>query len=104
KELKFCDNNFVETELHNSVLNETVFAEMDNIEINENEERDEIEITDLIVNDITAALQDLVDLSDPIFGANNNQEEPILTQEKINMEFESSPIVQDALGDNDLYE
>ncbi|CAG8804528.1 25613_t:CDS:1, partial [Gigaspora rosea] len=53
-------------ELHNSVLNETVFAEMDNIEIND-EERDEIKITDPIVKDIIVALQDLVDLSDPIF-------------------------------------
>ncbi|CAG8843532.1 39776_t:CDS:2, partial [Gigaspora margarita] len=50
KELKFCDD-FIEIELHNN----------------------------LAVNNITMALQDLVDLSDPIFGANNNQEEPILT-------------------------
>ncbi|CAG8791672.1 6174_t:CDS:1, partial [Gigaspora rosea] len=46
KELKFCGNNSVEAELRNSVLNETVFAEIDNIEINEDEERDEIEVTD----------------------------------------------------------
>ncbi|RIB16628.1 hypothetical protein C2G38_2316042 [Gigaspora rosea] len=104
KELKFCDDNFVETELCNSVLNKTVFAEMDNIEINEDEERDEIEIMDLIVNDITTVLQDMVDLLDPIFGANNNQEEPILTEEEMNMEFESRSIVQDILSDSDLYE
>ncbi|CAG8800729.1 6415_t:CDS:1, partial [Gigaspora rosea] len=40
----------------------------------------------------------------PIFGANNNQEEPILTEEEMNMEFESRSIVQDTLSDSDLYE
>ncbi|CAG8791678.1 3753_t:CDS:2, partial [Gigaspora margarita] len=35
-----------------------------------------------------SALQDLVNLLDPIFGANNNQKELVLTQEEINIEFE----------------
>ncbi|CAG8852603.1 44736_t:CDS:1, partial [Gigaspora margarita] len=52
---------------------------------------------------ITVALQDLMDLSHLIFGANNNQEEPVLTQEEINIEFENSSIVQDILGNNNLY-
>ncbi|CAG8703699.1 1653_t:CDS:1, partial [Dentiscutata erythropus] len=50
-------------------------------------------IIDLLTNDITMAFQDLADLSDPVFGANNNQEELIMTEEKINMEFESRSIV-----------
>ncbi|CAG8771474.1 5034_t:CDS:1, partial [Cetraspora pellucida] len=74
KKLKFYDNNCVETELYNSVLNEMIFAEMDNVELN-NENKDELEIVNLTANDITMALQDLVDLSDPVFGTNNNQEE-----------------------------
>ncbi|CAG8540235.1 9679_t:CDS:2 [Gigaspora margarita] len=51
KKLKL--NNFVKMELHNN----------------------------LTTNDITTALQDLVDLSDPIFGADSNQVESILTKE-----------------------
>ncbi|CAG8456259.1 23334_t:CDS:2, partial [Gigaspora rosea] len=60
KELSFCDNNFVEMELRNSVFNETIFAE----------------------------INDWVDLLDPIFGLNNSQEETVLSEEEINMEFE----------------
>ncbi|CAG8730558.1 13677_t:CDS:2, partial [Cetraspora pellucida] len=64
KELKFYDNNCVEMELYNSVLNETIFAKMNNVELN-NENKDELEIVNLMANDITIVLQDLVDLLDP---------------------------------------
>ncbi|CAG8805190.1 2359_t:CDS:1, partial [Cetraspora pellucida] len=48
------------------------------------------------------ALQDLVDLSDLIFGANNNQKEiTLFNREETNMEFEYMLLVQDTLGDND---
>ncbi|CAG8693707.1 24035_t:CDS:2, partial [Gigaspora margarita] len=60
----------------------------------------------LTTNDITMALQDLVDLSDPIFGADNNQVNPILTEEETketSMEFESRSLVRDMLSDSDLY-
>ncbi|CAG8698880.1 19292_t:CDS:2, partial [Gigaspora rosea] len=67
KELKLHD--FVEIELRNSALNETIFAEIDCLDLNNCEEEDEINTVDFITNDITAALQDLVDLSNPIFGA-----------------------------------
>ncbi|CAG8835844.1 9847_t:CDS:2, partial [Gigaspora margarita] len=69
KELSFCNNNFVVMELRNSVFNETIFAEIN-------------------VNEIMIALQDWVDLLDPIFELNNSQKETILCEEEINMEFE----------------
>ncbi|CAG8850521.1 11696_t:CDS:2, partial [Gigaspora margarita] len=90
-ELKFCDD-FVETELRDSALNETIFAEMDNLDSNKcREEEDEMDIVNPTTNDITMALQDLVDLSDPIFGGNNNQgeaQETVSTDEEPSMEFE----------------
>ncbi|CAG8669295.1 16660_t:CDS:2 [Gigaspora margarita] len=46
----------------------------------------------------------LVNLSDPIFGADNNQEEPIFIDEETSMEFDSRSLVQDMLSDSDLYE
>ncbi|CAG8842771.1 37979_t:CDS:2, partial [Gigaspora margarita] len=62
----------------------------------------EIELhNNLTTNDIIAALQDLVDLSDLIFGADNNQVESILTEEETketNIEFESRLLVQDMLS------
>ncbi|CAG8814039.1 17240_t:CDS:1, partial [Cetraspora pellucida] len=74
---------------------------MDNVELN-NENKDELEIVNLMVNDIIMALQNSVDLSDPVFGTNNNQEEIILfNREKTNIKFKYMSLVQDALGDND---
>ncbi|CAG8821578.1 40161_t:CDS:2, partial [Gigaspora margarita] len=72
KELKL--HNFVKMELCNSALNKTIFAEMDNLNLNnyEEEEENEMNILDLTTNNITMAFQDLVDLSDPIFGTDNN--------------------------------
>ena len=59
----------------------------------------------LTTNDITMALQNLVDLSDQIFGARSNQEEPTLTNDKeINMEFEGRSLVQGVFGKNNLDE
>ncbi|CAG8565811.1 7532_t:CDS:2 [Cetraspora pellucida] len=96
---------FVEMELLNSVLNEIIFAEMNNFDLKYESEENEIEISNPTPNSITMTLQDFVDLSDLIFGINNSQEEPILTsKEKINMEFESSSLVQDILNDSDLNE
>ncbi|CAG8777917.1 34174_t:CDS:2, partial [Gigaspora margarita] len=106
-ELKFCDD-FVETELRDSALNETIFAKMNNLDSNKcREEEDEMDIVNPTTNDITMALQDLVDLSDPIFGRNNNQgeaQETVSTDEEPSMEFESKSLVQDILSDNNLYE
>ncbi|CAG8818124.1 43821_t:CDS:2, partial [Gigaspora margarita] len=98
KELKLRDD-FAEIELRNSALNETIFAEIDNLEPNKYEEEDKMNTEDLAVNDITMALQDLVDLSDPIFGVDNNQEEPIFTDKETSMEFDSRSLVQDMLSD-----
>ncbi|CAG8813227.1 40466_t:CDS:10, partial [Gigaspora margarita] len=89
KESKLHDD-FMEIELYNSALNETIFAEIDNLEPNKYEEEDEMNTVDLATNDITMALQDLVDLSDLIFGADNTHEEPILTDEETSMEFNTS--------------
>ncbi|CAG8828724.1 4630_t:CDS:2, partial [Gigaspora margarita] len=72
-------------------------------ELNLRDDFAEIELH-LAANDITMALQDLVDLSDPIFGADNNQEEPIFTDEETSMEFDSRSLVWDMLSDGDLYE
>ncbi|CAG8841143.1 4362_t:CDS:2, partial [Gigaspora margarita] len=76
KELKLY--NFVEMELHNSALNEMIFAKIDNLDLNN------------------------IDLSDPIFGADNNQVESILTEEETeetSIEFESRSLVWDMLSD-----
>ncbi|CAG8749334.1 23207_t:CDS:1, partial [Gigaspora rosea] len=107
KELKLYV--FVEMESRNSALNETIFAEIDNLDLNncEEEEENEMNTVDLTTNDITMVLQDLVDLSDPIFGADNNQVESILTKEETeetSIEFDSRSLVRDMLSDNDLYE
>ncbi|CAG8804952.1 39318_t:CDS:2 [Gigaspora margarita] len=92
KELKLRDD-FAEIELRNSVLNEMIFAEINNLESNKYEDKDELNIEDLAANNITMALQDLVDLSDPIFGADNNQEKPIFTNKETSMEFDSRLLV-----------
>ncbi|CAG8821455.1 33126_t:CDS:2 [Gigaspora margarita] len=99
KELSFCNNNFVEMELRNSVFNETIFAKINGSDLSEdndevdNEMDDKVEFENLIVNEITMALQDWVDLLNPIFGLNNSQEETVLSEEKINMKFESRSLV-----------
>ncbi|CAG8814890.1 8740_t:CDS:2, partial [Gigaspora margarita] len=90
-------------------LNKTIFAEIDNLNLNncEEEEKNEMNTVDLTTNNITMAFQDLVNLSDPIFGVDNNQVEPILTEEeteKTSIEFESRSLVQDILSNSDLYE
>ncbi|CAG8765594.1 3640_t:CDS:2, partial [Racocetra fulgida] len=79
-ELKFYKDNFVETELRNSTLSETVISEIDypnSIEKNE----EEVEIVSSAESDITMALQSLVDLSDQIFEVNNN---PSFIDEEMN--------------------
>ncbi|CAG8681072.1 12185_t:CDS:1, partial [Gigaspora rosea] len=91
KELKLYD--FVEMESRNSALKETIFAEIDNLDFNNCEEQEENEMNtvDLTTNNITTVLQDLVDLSDSIFGVDNNQVESILTEEETeetSMEFD----------------
>ncbi|CAG8835011.1 2241_t:CDS:2, partial [Gigaspora margarita] len=53
----------------------------------------------LAVNDITIALQDLVDLLDPIFGADNTHKKPILTDKETSIEFDSRLLFQDMLSD-----
>ncbi|CAG8475615.1 28659_t:CDS:2 [Gigaspora margarita] len=100
--LNFYDKNFEEAELYSSVINETIFAEVNNN--GSNKDKDEIEIEDLIATDITKVLQDLVDLSDPIFGANNKEEITLIDEEETTMEFDSRSLVQDVLSDDDLYE
>ncbi|CAG8529861.1 9415_t:CDS:2 [Dentiscutata erythropus] len=57
---------------------------------------------DLITNEITIAFQDWVDMLNPIFELNNNQDEPILAKEDVNMNFKSSFLVQDMSSDSDL--
>ncbi|CAG8848990.1 40645_t:CDS:2, partial [Gigaspora margarita] len=104
KELNFCDDNSVEMELRNSVFNETIFAEINGPDLNNTEEEDEEEIVDPTANEITMAFQDWIDISDLIFGLSNNQEEPILAEEEVNMNFESRSLVQDILSDGDLVE
>ncbi|CAG8798049.1 202_t:CDS:2 [Gigaspora margarita] len=99
KELSFCNNNFVEMELRNSVFNETIFAEINSPNLSEdnnevdNKVDNKVEFENLIVNEITMALQDWVDLLDPIFGLNNSQEETVLSEKEINMEFETRSLV-----------
>ncbi|CAG8712473.1 3672_t:CDS:2, partial [Gigaspora rosea] len=102
QELNFYDKNFEEAELYSSVVNETIFAEVDNNGSNKN--KDEIEIENLIATDITKVLQDLVDQSDPIFEANNKEEITLMDEEETTMEFDSKSLVQDVLNDDDLYE
>ncbi|CAG8797322.1 1942_t:CDS:1, partial [Dentiscutata erythropus] len=46
--------------------------------------------------------QDWVNMSDPIFRLNNNQNKSILAKEDINMNFENSFLVQDMLSNSDL--
>ncbi|CAG8778739.1 36889_t:CDS:2, partial [Gigaspora margarita] len=65
RELKFCDNNFVKGEVLNSVFGKTIFAEINNSDLNINEEKNEMNIKNPTENKITMALQDWVDLSDP---------------------------------------
>ncbi|CAG8668100.1 15031_t:CDS:2 [Gigaspora margarita] len=93
RKLKFCDNNFVKEEVLNSLFGETIFAEIDNSNLNINKEENEINIKNQTKNEITIALQDWVDLSDPMFGLINNQEEVIPTKEEMNIDFESSFLV-----------
>ncbi|CAG8806678.1 26821_t:CDS:2, partial [Gigaspora margarita] len=85
-QLNFCDDNSVEMELRNSVFNEIIFAEINGPDLRnkENEEK----IVNPTKNKITMAFQDCVDISDPIFEINNNQDEIILTkEEEANMNF-----------------
>ncbi|RIB07311.1 hypothetical protein C2G38_2114047, partial [Gigaspora rosea] len=56
KELNFCNDNFVEMELRNSVFNETIFAEINGPDLR-NEVEDE-EIINPTTNEITIAFQD----------------------------------------------
>ncbi|CAG8799236.1 5509_t:CDS:1, partial [Dentiscutata erythropus] len=42
----------------------------------------------LTATDITKVLQDLIDLSDPIFGANNKEEITLMNKEETTMEFD----------------
>ncbi|CAG8806248.1 11439_t:CDS:1, partial [Gigaspora rosea] len=100
KELNFCDDNSVDMELRNSVFDETIFAEIDCPDLNKNEEEDEVEVVNFTNEAIV--FQDWVDISDTIFGLNNNQEETILAEEEVNMDFESGSLVQDLLSDSDL--
>ncbi|CAG8840537.1 40939_t:CDS:2, partial [Gigaspora margarita] len=102
KELNFCDDNSVDMELRNSVFNETIFAEIVCHDLNKNEEEDEVEVVNFTANEIAIVFQDWVDISDTIFGLSNNQEETILAEEEVNMDFESRSLVQDVLSDSDL--
>ncbi|CAG8709690.1 2728_t:CDS:2, partial [Cetraspora pellucida] len=57
-----------------------------------------LQVPRLETNDITMALQDLVDLSDLVFGTNNNQKEiTLFNREETNIAFEYMSLVQDAL-------
>ncbi|CAG8756470.1 23771_t:CDS:1, partial [Dentiscutata erythropus] len=49
-------------------------------------------------------LQDLVDLLDPTFGANNKEEITLMDEEEATMIFYSNSLVQNKLSDSDLYE
>ncbi|CAG8827872.1 12789_t:CDS:2, partial [Gigaspora margarita] len=104
KELNFCDNNSVDMELRNSVFNKMIFAEIDCPDLNKNEEEDKVEVVNFTANEIAIVFQDWVDISDMIFGLSNNQEENILVEEEVNMDFESRFLVQDILSDSDLGE
>ncbi|CAG8843138.1 34453_t:CDS:2, partial [Gigaspora margarita] len=68
--LNFYNKNFEEAELYSSVVNETIFAE------------------DLTATNIIKVLQDLVDLSDPIFGASNKEKITLMNKEETTMEFD----------------
>ncbi|CAG8804041.1 44828_t:CDS:2, partial [Gigaspora margarita] len=100
--LNFYDKNFEEVKLYSSVVNETIFAKVYNNRSNNDE--DEIEIEDLMATDITKVLQDLVNLSNLLFGANNKEEITLIDKEKTNIEFDSKSLVQDVLSDDDLYD
>ncbi|CAG8806022.1 31680_t:CDS:2, partial [Gigaspora margarita] len=101
QKLNFYDKNFEEAELHSSIVNETIFAEVDNN--GSNKDKDEIEIENLMATDITKVLQDLVGLSDPIFEANNKEEITLMDEEETTMKFDSRSLVQNVLSDDDLY-
>ncbi|CAG8818722.1 12589_t:CDS:2, partial [Gigaspora margarita] len=102
KELNVCENNSVKMELCNSMFNETIFAEINSPDLR-NEEENEEEIVNPTANEITMAFQDWVNMSDPIFGLNNNQDAIVLTEEEeANMNFESRSLVQYVLSDSDL--
>ncbi|CAG8844492.1 45959_t:CDS:1, partial [Gigaspora margarita] len=104
KELNFCNDNSVEMELRNSVFNKMIFAEINGPDLR-NEENNEEEVINPTENEIIIAFQDCINMSDPIFGINNNQDEIILTEEKeANMNFKSSSLVQDVLSNSDLDE
>ncbi|CAG8610123.1 37840_t:CDS:1 [Gigaspora margarita] len=96
--------------LRNSVFNEMIFAEINGPDLSKNDDEinnkvdDKVEFKNLIANKITMALQDWVDLLDPIFELNNSQEETILSEEEINIEFENRSLVQNILSDSDLVE
>ncbi|CAG8639178.1 12223_t:CDS:1, partial [Gigaspora rosea] len=66
--------------------------------------KDEIEIEDLMATNITKVLQDLVDLFDPIFGANNKEKITLMDEKETTMKFNSKSLVQYVLSDNNLYE
>ncbi|CAG8830008.1 39680_t:CDS:2, partial [Gigaspora margarita] len=99
--LNFCDNNSVDIELCNSMFDETIFAEIDCPDLNKNEEEDEVEVVNF-TNEIAIVFQDWINISDMIFGLSNNQEETILAEEEVNMDFESGSLVQDVLSNSDL--
>ncbi|CAG8746189.1 18064_t:CDS:1 [Gigaspora margarita] len=101
----------MEMKLHNSVFNKMIFAEINGPNLSEDDDDEvdnkvdnEVEFVSLIANEITIALQNWVDLLDSIFGLNNSQEETILSEEEINMEFESRSLVQNILSNSDLVE
>ncbi|CAG8711004.1 17976_t:CDS:1, partial [Cetraspora pellucida] len=77
---------------------------IDHPDLNNNEKEDEIEVVDFTANEIAIVFQDWVDISDTIFGLNNNQEETILAEKEVNMNFENRSLVQDVLSDSDLDE
>ncbi|CAG8818245.1 12402_t:CDS:1, partial [Gigaspora margarita] len=89
-------------EIYNSVFNKTIFAEIVCPYLNKNKEKDEVEVVNFIANEIAIVFQDWVDISDTLFGLSNNQEETILAEKEVNMDFESRSLVQDALSDSDL--
>ncbi|CAG8606841.1 11386_t:CDS:2, partial [Dentiscutata erythropus] len=63
---------------------------------------DEVEVVNFTANKIAIVFQDWVNISNTIFGLSTNQEETILAEEEVNMDFKSGFLVQDILSNNDL--
>ncbi|CAG8760918.1 21538_t:CDS:2 [Gigaspora margarita] len=83
-----------------SVFNEMIFVKINGPNLSKDDDKEvdneivnEIEFVSFMANKITIALQDWIDLLDPIFGLNNSQEKTVLSKEEINMEFESRSLV-----------